>query len=76
MHLIDLDANEDMPCALVFPEDAKMGKGRISVFAPVGTAMLGYWVGDSIEWQVPAGKRRLLVKEILYPPEAVGDYHL
>ena len=76
VRLVDLDTNEDIACTLVFPEDADMGKGRISVLAPVGTAMLGYRVGDSFEWQVPAGKRRLLVKEILYQPEAAGDYHL
>ena len=76
VRLIDLDTNEEIVCTLVFPEDANIGKGRISVLAPVGTAMLGYRVGDSFEWQVPAGKRRLLVKKILYQPEAAGDYHL
>ena len=51
-------------------------QGKISILAPIGTAMLGYEVGDSFEWDVPAGKRRLLVKRILYQPEASGDYHL
>jgi regulator of nucleoside diphosphate kinase len=38
--------------------------------------MLGYSVGDTIEWPVPEGLRRIQVKEILYQPEAAGDYHL
>jgi len=38
--------------------------------------MLGYRVGDVIEWDVPKGKRRLKVEEILYQPEAAGDYDL
>jgi len=33
-------------------------------------------VGDSFESKVPAGKRRMKVKRIIYQPEAVGDYHL
>jgi len=50
--------------------------GEISILAPVGTAMLGYRVGDVIEWVVPAGKRRLTVEKVLYQPEASGDYGL
>jgi len=38
--------------------------------------MLEYSVGDTFEWQVPAGLTRFKVKEILYQPEASGDYHL
>jgi regulator of nucleoside diphosphate kinase len=37
---------------------------------------LGYRVGDVFTWQVPDGVRRLKVKQILYQPEASGDYHL
>jgi regulator of nucleoside diphosphate kinase len=33
-------------------------------------------VGDIIEWQVPAGKRMLKIEDVLYQPEAAGDYHL
>jgi regulator of nucleoside diphosphate kinase len=65
-----------MTWTLVFPEDADIDQNRISVLAPIGTAMLGYSVGDTIEWPVPEGLRRIQVKEILYQPEAAGDYHL
>jgi len=51
-------------------------KGKISVLAPVGTAMIGYRAGDLIEWEVPSGLRRLKVEEIIYQPEASGNYHL
>ncbi|HPO74230.1 MAG TPA: GreA/GreB family elongation factor [Armatimonadota bacterium] len=40
------------------------------MLAPIGMAMLGYRVGDVFEWQVPSRKRRLLVKAVLYQPEA------
>jgi len=74
--LVDLDSGEEEVYTLVFPENADLEQGKLSVFAPIGTAMLGYEVGDIFEWEVPDGKRRLRVKEILYQPEASGDYHL
>ena len=74
--LIDLDTGEEMIYTLVFPDDADIDQDKISVLAPIGTAMLGYRVGDTFEWQVPEGLRRLRVEEILYQPEAAGDYHL
>jgi regulator of nucleoside diphosphate kinase len=74
--VVDLDTGKEETYTLVFPEDANAAQGKISVLAPIGTAMLGYEVGDTFEWEVPAGKRRLQVKKILYQPEASGDYHL
>jgi len=74
--LVDLDSGETEELTLVFPENADISQARISVLAPIGTAMLGYKVGDVFEWEVPAGKRRLKVEEIVYQPEAAGDYHL
>ena len=60
---------------LVFPADADMDANKISVLAPIGTAMFGYQEGDTIEWPVPAGMKTLRVEEILYQPEAAGDFH-
>jgi regulator of nucleoside diphosphate kinase len=74
--LKDLATGEEETYTLVFPERANIAVGRISVLAPIGTAMLGYEVGDIFEWEVPAGKRKLKVKKIVYQPEAAGDYHL
>ncbi len=76
VRLTDLNTGEEMIYTLVFPVEANYEEGKISVLAPVGTAMLGYRVGDSIEWQVPSGLRRLKVEELLYQPEAAGDYNL
>ena len=74
--LVDLDTGEEEVYTVVFPDEANAGQGRISVLAPIGTAMLGYEVGDVFEWEVPAGKRKWKVKQILYQPEAAGHYHL
>lgn len=74
--LEDFDTKEEEIYTLVFPENADLGQGKISVLAPIGTAMLGYEVGDIFEWDVPAGKRKLRVKRIIFQPEASGDYNL
>ncbi len=76
VRLVDLDSGEEETYTLVFPEDADLARGRLSILAPIGTAMLGYEVGDLFEWAVPAGKRRMRVEKILYQPEASGDFHL
>lgn len=74
--LRDLETDEDLVYTLVFPDQANIEQGRISVVAPIGTAMLGYRVGDEFQWEVPGGTVRMKVEEILYQPEAAGDYHL
>lgn len=74
--LRDLDTSEEMTYVLVFPRDASIEAGTISVLAPVGTAILGYAKGDIVEWPVPSGVRRLRIDDVLYQPEAAGDYHL
>ena len=71
----DLDSNEEMVFTLVFPAEADYGRGRLSILAPIGTALLGYRAGDTVEWEVPAGVRRFKIQQILYQPEAAGDYH-
>ena len=76
VRLRDLNTGEEMVYTLVFPVEANFDEGKISVLAPVGTGMLGYRAGDTIEWQVPSGLRRLKVEELLYQPEAAGDYNL
>lgn len=72
--LLDLDQLTTLEFTVVYPEDADFAAGRISVVAPIGAAMLGYRVGDEIEWVVPSGPRRLRVEAILYQPEAAGDF--
>jgi regulator of nucleoside diphosphate kinase len=74
--LRDLDDQEEMTFTLVFPEHASIDHDRISVVAPIGTAMLGQREGDEFEWEVPAGRVRLKVIQVLYQPEAAKQYHL
>lgn len=76
VHLRDLNIKEQITYQLVFPDQADASQGRVSILAPIGTALIGYSVGDIIEWKVPAGIAKLKVEKILYQPEAAGDYHL
>ena len=76
VRLKDLNTSEEMIYRLVFPTEANYDEGKISILAPIGTAMLGYRRGDVIEWEVPSGVRRLSVEEVLYQPESKGEYHL
>jgi regulator of nucleoside diphosphate kinase len=71
----DLKTDEEMTYTLVFPDQADIEQGRISVVAPIGTAMLGQKIGDEFEWQVPAGSVRLRVEAVIYQPEAAGLDH-
>ncbi len=72
----DLKAGESETYTLVFPDDADINEGRLSVLAPLGAALLGARVGDVVEFAAPAGTRRLKVEKVLYQPEAAGDFHL
>ncbi len=72
----DMKTGKEMDLSVVFPSEADSEHGKISVLAPIGTALLGYRVGDTVEWTVPGGLRRLKIERILYQPEAAGDYHL
>jgi regulator of nucleoside diphosphate kinase len=73
--LRNADTEEEMVYTLVFPGEADSAKGKISILAPIGTAVLGCKIGDSIEWEVPAGRKRFSVEDIVYQPEAAGDFH-
>ena len=73
--LRDLKTSDEVTYKLVFPSEADPAADKISVLSPAGTAMLGYRVGDQIEWEEPTGLlRRLRVEALLYQPEAAGDY--
>ena len=76
VRLKDLDTEKEMIYTVVFPSDADVAQNKISVLAPIGTALIGYRVGDIITWKVPAGLRKLRVEEIICQPEAAGHYDL
>lgn len=68
----DLDAGTSRTYTLVFPNEACLPSGRLSVLAPLGTAVLGYRVGDEIEWPMPGGVRRVRIESVRQTRSAGG----
>jgi len=61
---------------IVYPDKADLKNNKISIFSPIATALIGYKVADQIEWLVPAGPTKITIDEILFQPEASGDYNM
>ncbi len=70
--LRDLDTGERETYTLVYPDQADIANNRLSILAPVGTAILGQRRGDELRWRVPSGVRRLRVQRITSQPEREG----
>ena len=66
--------DEEKEITLVYPNEANLSTGKISILSPVGTAIIGYRVGDVVNWLTPGGLKRIRIKKVLYQPEASGDY--
>lgn len=68
----DLNSGRITTYQIVFPREADIARNRISVLAPIGTGLLGYSAGTTIEWQVPSGMRRFRILEVEYQPETAA----
>ncbi len=67
----DLTDDQVARYTLCFPEHAEISSGRLSVFAPLGTALLGFAAGHEFTWEMPGGLRRLHILSVT-PPEDPG----
>ncbi len=74
---MELETGKESDVTLVYPSDANLEKGKVSILAPVGAALIGLRIGDEIEWPLPSGKHRTYrITSVLFQPEAEGHYHL
>lgn len=74
---LDLKTNKDSIITIVYPQDANTNEAKISIFAPLGSALIGLKKNQEINWKFPNGKTKSLkVVEILYQPETAEDWHL
>ena len=70
-------SGKEYELTLVYPKAIDGAPGKISILAPVGSALLGLSVGQEIEWPAPGGSIvRVRIIDILYQPERAGDFHL
>lgn len=61
---------------IVYPQDSNLKENKISIFSPIATALIGYKIGDEIEWIVPSGMTKIKIVDLIYQPEAAGDFDL
>lgn len=74
---LNVQDNKEMTITIVYPSDANFAEGKISVLATLGSALIGLRVGQEINWMFPDGRTKTLrILEVIYQPEANGDWHL
>lgn len=61
---------------VTYPQEADGREGKISIFSPIGMALLGRQAGDIVSWKTPNGTGRFEIVKIIYQPEAFGHYYL
>ncbi len=70
------ETGKEFCLTLVYPRDMDGSADLISIFAPVGSALLGLSVGDELAWPGPGGKPMTVrVTEVVYQPERAGELH-
>jgi regulator of nucleoside diphosphate kinase len=60
----DLETKRVLSITIVTPDKADISNNKISVLAPVGTALLGFRKGRLVDWQVPSGKKKFIIMEV------------
>lgn len=53
---------------LVLPSERNLDEGKISVLTPMGSALFGYSMGDTIEWDFPGGTKEIFIKNVVQQP--------
>lgn len=75
VRVCDPHTQTERELTLCYPEDAHVDTGFVSVLSPVGSALLGVAVGGTATWDTPDGRlESAQVREILFQPEASGDF--
>ncbi len=74
--LVNLGNPQSCVMTLVFPDDADSENGKISILSEIGASVFGYRIGDVIKCKNKNEEKYLQIEQILYQPEAAGDYHL
>lgn len=70
---VDVGTGEVEEYTLTLPERANIEQRRLSIFAPVGTALLGCRVGDVVDWSTPGGLRQLKILRVVPRPSQPAD---
>jgi regulator of nucleoside diphosphate kinase len=69
------ETSQEYELTLAYP-NSDIHPNPVSILAPVGSALLGLSIGQSIMWQVPGGRQlQLRVLDVRFQPEANGQFH-
>lgn len=75
VHCREEGSGKDYHLTLVYPKNANADEGKISILAPVGSALLGLKVGQHIDWPAPGGKTlKLTLLEVESQPANGGAF--
>jgi regulator of nucleoside diphosphate kinase len=73
VRIMDPDTDESRTVTLVYPGEEDSLRGKVSVFTPLGTALLGLPEGACMAWRTLDGRRKSIsVLEVQYQPETHG----
>lgn len=76
VQLRELSSGRETEVTVTYPQDAEPGKGKVSVFSPIGMVLLGRKESDVVSWKIPSGVGTFEIVKVNYQPEAAGDYYL
>ena len=63
-----------MQFQIVYPTEADIKSKKISIFSSVAAALIGYKIGDEIDWLIPSGMTKIVIDDVIYQPEAAGKF--
>jgi regulator of nucleoside diphosphate kinase len=55
---------EEMELMIVTPDRANIKEKKISIMAPIGTALIGFRQGQKVKWKVPSGNKTFTILEV------------
>jgi regulator of nucleoside diphosphate kinase len=76
IHVHELDTDKRRTLTLVYPEHGEPYDEKVSVLTPLGASLLGAALGDTVEWTARRGPRRMKIEQIVFQPEAAGNFDL
>jgi len=70
----NLRTKQRIEVTLVFPDEADEIENKISILEPLGAALLGYGIGETVQYATPAGSVWMKIERVCYQPETAGNY--
>ncbi len=76
VQVMDEKTNKTWTIKIVYPDEADFKKGNVSILSPLGIALIGNKVGNTVQFDAPSGIVTISIQQIDYQPEASGEYQV